>query len=216
MTIDIINPITDSRYRSFIDQHPQATIFHTPEWMQALTDSYRFKPVACAVFNNDSITGVVPLCETHGITGKKRMVSLPFSDFCDPLFSDNHSFDEAFNVLKNYAIERKWKYIELRGGEVYFSAETTPYAETLTHTIDLQPEENLLFSSLRSSTQRNIRKAERKKLEYSFEYSFGAVMKFYHLNCITRREHGLPPQPRGFFKNLYSNMIKKNKLFSHL
>ena len=209
MSIAIIDPLTDSRYRTFIEQHPQATIFHTPEWMQVLADSYRFKSVAYAVLNNDSITGIIPFCETKNITGKKRLVSLPFSDFCNPLFDDSNHFFEAFNAVKNHAQNQKWKYLELRGGDIYFTEEATPYTTIFTHTIDLHLEENTLFSSLRSSTQRNIRKAERAKLEYSFESSYSAVLQFYHLNCMTRREHGVPPQPLTFFKNLYKIVIEK-------
>ena len=31
-----IDPITDGRWREFINTHPAASIFHTPEWLEAL------------------------------------------------------------------------------------------------------------------------------------------------------------------------------------
>lgn len=40
--------------------------------------------------------------------------------------------------------------------------------------------------------------------------SLDSVREFYRLNCITRRYHGLPPQPYYFFKNLYDHIISEN------
>jgi len=34
-----------------------------------------------------------------------------------------------------------------------------------------------------------------------------AMDDFYHLNCITRRRHGLPPQPLIFFQKVFEHII---------
>ncbi len=39
--------------------------------------------------------------------------------------------------------------------------------------------------------------------------SLEAVQVFYRLNCITRKRHGLPPQPWHFFKSVYDHVISK-------
>ena len=33
------------------------------------------------------------------------------------------------------------------------------------------------------------------------------MQKFYRLNCITRKVHGLPPQPLSFFKKIHERVI---------
>jgi hypothetical protein len=35
------------------------------------------------------------------------------------------------------------------------------------------------------------------------------IKEFYRLNCLTRREHGLPPQPYRFFELLHEHLITK-------
>jgi hypothetical protein len=35
------------------------------------------------------------------------------------------------------------------------------------------------------------------------------MKEFYRLNVLTRREHGLPPQPFHFFRNVYDQIITK-------
>ena len=53
------------------------------------------------------------------ITGK-RAVSLPFSDYCQPLISEDISFNELFNEVLKLVKSKGLKYLELRGGTKYF------------------------------------------------------------------------------------------------
>jgi lipid II:glycine glycyltransferase (peptidoglycan interpeptide bridge formation enzyme) len=47
-------------------------------------------------------------------------------------------------------------------------------------------------------------------VETNIYTSVESVREFYRLNCLTRREHGLPPQPYYFFKKIYEHIISKN------
>ena len=40
-----------------------------------------------------------------------------------------------------------------------------------------------------------------------------SVKEFYKLQCITRKIHGLPPQPLYFFKKIYEHIISQKKGF---
>jgi len=41
------------------------------------------------------------------------------------------------------------------------------------------------------------------------DHSLELVEEFYRLNCLTRKEHGLPPQPIHFFRRIYDHIISK-------
>ena len=61
----------------------------------------------------------------------------------------------------------------------------------------------MIFSSFHNScVQRKIRRAEREGLQYEAGRSPSSIVKFYHLLLLTRRRHGLPPQPLAWFRNL--------------
>ena len=47
-------------------------------------------------------------------------------------------------------------------------------------------------------------------VEVKIDRSLESVKEFYRLNCMTRKEHGLPPQPFHFFKKIYDHVISKN------
>ena len=45
----------------------------------------------------------------------------------------------------------------------------------------------------------NIKKALKEGVEVQLHNSFESVKSFFKLNCMTRKRHGLPPQPFKFF-----------------
>jgi lipid II:glycine glycyltransferase (peptidoglycan interpeptide bridge formation enzyme) len=82
-------------------------------------------------------------------------------------------------------------------------------AEYLSHDLDLTGGEESLFSRYRPNVHRNIRKAEREGISVSEDGTPNGLMEFYRLNCLTRREHGLPPQPVRFFEHLRRHVLEK-------
>jgi hypothetical protein len=71
------------------------------------------------------------------------------------------------------------------------------------HQLDLQPGLPLIFDRFhKSSTQRKIQRAEREALRYESGRSPALLDAFLDLLILTRRRHGVPPQPRAWFENL--------------
>src|SRR5258707_6193479 len=44
--VSAIDPLQDSRWSGLIANHPRASVFHTPGWMEALRRTYGFRPEA--------------------------------------------------------------------------------------------------------------------------------------------------------------------------
>ncbi len=141
------------------------------------------------------------------ITGK-RGVSLPFTDRCEPLVSDRIQFETLITCLKEYGKKMGWKYLELRGGMPFLTG-VGPPVSYLGHTLDLTIGEDRLFSGLRDSTRRNIRKAEKEGVEIVISETMDAMVAFDELNRITRKQHRLPPQPFSFFSAVYEHVLSK-------
>jgi lipid II:glycine glycyltransferase (peptidoglycan interpeptide bridge formation enzyme) len=68
-----------------------------------------------------------------------------------------------------------------------------------------------MLKRFRSSTKRNIKKALREKVTVGKYNSPEAIAAFYRLNCMTRKNHGLPPQPISFFNRIFDFVISQNK-----
>jgi hypothetical protein len=138
-----------------------------------------------------------------------RLVSLPFSDHCDPLVDDVGTLDALSGHAERYRADARWKYVELRPetSELSLPAPFNRADTYALHCLDLRPGvENLWRGFHRDSIQRRIEKAQRERLEYEEGRSDELLRKLYHLLGLTRRRHRVPLQPLSWFKNLIAAM----------
>ena len=77
------------------------------------------------------------------------------------------------------------------------------------HVLNIANSESTLLSGLRESNRRNIRRAKREDVEVTICNSLESVAEFFRLNCLTRKMHGLPPQPYRFFQRYMSISFQK-------
>jgi len=64
------------------------------------------------------------------------------------------------------------------------------------------PLEDIFRSFHKNCIQRKIRRAEREGVSYREGSSDDMLQDFYRLLILTRRRHGVPPQPMAWFRNL--------------
>lgn len=101
---------------------------------------------------------------------------------------------------------RKWRSIELRGAPTWTRSEqvSTSYYG---HTIDLSKGGAEAINRCDSSVRRAIRKAESADLRVVESSDEAGIKAYFALHCLTRRRHGLPPQPYDFFAKLQKLLL---------
>jgi CelD/BcsL family acetyltransferase involved in cellulose biosynthesis len=206
MTTYKIDPLCDPRWADFVERHPQASVFYTAGWLEALRRTYDYEPVAYTTTPPGvELTNGIALCRVDsGITGR-RMVSLPFSDHCAPLVERDEELDGLAHALEHDCAREGWKYIEIRPRTACavppaWLAAVQPY---VLHSIDLRPTMDEIFRRLhKNSTQKKIERAQREELAHEEGRGKALLAKFYHLLLRTRRRQQLLPQPRDWFSNL--------------
>jgi hypothetical protein len=204
----IINPIEIASWDDQVRGLPGSSFFHGGAWAKVLARSYGYKPVYFTE-KEACLAAVIPLMEVSSFLTGKRAVSLPFTDYCEPLVPHVEVSKVLFEAIIEEGRKRQWKYIELRGG-TDFLGNGPASSWFYRHTLDLTPGDAKLFKGMRDSTRRNIKKAEKEELEVRFSTSPEALREFYRLNCLTRRQHGLPPQPWRFFAHLHEEILGKD------
>ena len=212
LTVSIVNPIEHPHWDDLLLPSEQATFFHTSAWARVLSESYGYKPLYFRIIEGGKLTGLVPVMEIDSFLTGKRSVSLPFTDFCPVLADSEFAFQSLLDTVRKHGRKSGWKSIEFRGGDEYFG--TAPaFATHFAHTLELDQDEAKVFAAFKSSTRRNIRRALAEGVEVKFLDSREAVADFYRLNCVTRRDHGLPPQPLCFFEKIFEHIIAAHKGF---
>jgi len=211
-----VDPLRDPRWRELVQAHAHGSVFHSPSWLEALRTTYGYDPVVistCAP--NEALTNGLVVCRVKSWLTGHRLVSVPFSDHCEPLVNNADDLDCLLSTLKHRVDDEEWRYVEIRpvscqpSGRTGFSQSSTYEL----HRLDLCKSKQVLFRAFhKDCVQRKIRRAEREKLQYEEGTSEDLLQKFYRLLVMTRRRQYLPPQPLNWFKGLIDVFGKNLKI----
>lgn len=209
MNVSRFDPVTDARWPDFLASHPQASVFHSPAWLRSLQSTYGYRPVGFTTSSGTSLSDGVVFCEVSSWLTGKRLVSLPFSDHCQPLMT-GQEMETLLQFLLQEKSARRYRYVEFRPlFDACFAARQDSFSCSESfqfHNIDLRPDATVLYRRLHESCiRRKIKRAERESLTYEQGNSQGLLEKFGRLMLLTRRRHKLPPQPAVWFENLVRN-----------
>jgi len=205
-TVCRLDPRADPRWAEFVERHSRATVFHSPAWLEALYRTYGYSSFAwtTSAEGKPLRTGIT-FCEVKSWLTGWRLVSLPFSDHCEPLIDGEEDLPTFSRALEDEVQTGGWRYIEIRSPAIL------PLVTALSHTtvryhfhqLDLEPTLATLFRRChRDSIQRKILRAEREGLRYEEGSSEELLDRFYRIFKMTRARHSVPPQPRRWFRNL--------------
>ncbi len=206
--MDIVNPLEYALWDDRLSSHPAGSFFHTTNWARVLKESYGYTPTYFTISTNGALQALIPAMEVNSSLTGRRGVSLPFSDYSEPFAVDTEQYRDLVEHILRYATKARWRYFEIRGGDCPWP-ENKRSNEFYGHRLNLERGEKELFSGLRTNMQRNVKKATKSGVKVSFLNSMDAVEEFYRLNCITRKEHGIPPQPRGFFRKVHEHILSR-------
>lgn len=200
-----IDPLRDPRWERFLHGNPRSSVFHTTGWLQALYDTYRYEPVAYTSSSPDEeLENGVVFCRVKSWLTGHRLVSLPFSDHCEPLVKNNDEFLALLQVARGELEKGTWRYIELRPLSAEYSGGIEKYPESyVIHFLDLRPSLEELYKKLHGdSIRRKIQKGEREHLTLEAGSSESLLAEFYQLHVTTRQRQHLPPHPLSWFHHV--------------
>jgi hypothetical protein len=214
-----LDPLSDPRWLDLVGRHPDSSIFHTPEWLFSLKQTYGYRPVAFSTSNARQLKNAIVFCEISSPFTGKRLVSLPFSDHCQPL-ADFGQTAEILSDLISKSRTMRWKYLEFRPlHKPSFPGTSRIFESKRFHfqTINLRPELSALLKNMHDSCiRRKIKRADKENLEYKSGATEYLLNNFRHLFLLTRRRHRLPPPPVSWIRNLadaFRDRLKIHMMF---
>jgi len=207
--VHIVNPLSDNRWDELVARHPKASAFHQRSWLEALALTYGYEPVA---FTTSSPTaklenGVV-FCRIKSWLTGNRLVSLPFSDHCEPICDSAEEMHALICGSQASFDYKHGEYLEVRPTSEDFGRSASGMgfcteARYFLHVMDLRPDVDDLFRGLKkNSVQGRINRAEKAGLVERCGSSNELLRHFYGLFVMTRSRHHLPPPPYAWFQNL--------------
>jgi GNAT acetyltransferase-like protein len=204
-----VNPLSDHRWDELVARHPKASAFHQRGWLEAIARTYGYEPVVFTTASpNAELENGLLFCHIESWLTGHRLVSLPFSDHCEPICDSAEEMNSLICAAQAALENQRWQYLEVRPtsadfGQVSAGVGFRRAGRYFLHVMDLRPDLEDLFRSFdKDSVQRRITRAERAGLVEKSGTSGELLKAFYHLFVTTRVRHHLPPPPYAWFQNL--------------
>jgi len=209
LKITSIDPLTDPLWQKVAERH-RSDVFHSPGWIRTLTTTYGFDIRSLVVLDSagDPRSGMV-YCRIEDMMDP-RIVSLPFSDFCDPLVETA----EDWNCLVDQLLAEKCSIT------LHCLHNELPVPDTRLnlvkqakwHSVNLQQELDAIWQNLHSSARRAIRKAEKTGIFVHIAQGKEDLRSFFEMHLKVRKyKYQLVAQPYAFFENIWDNFIEQDQ-----
>ncbi len=189
----VVDPRCDERWSDLADR--RGSLFHSRPWMEALGDTYGFTPEALVMGDSG-----MAYCELDDVVGH-RIVSLPFSDCCDPLIATVEEWAALVDPLV------------ARGVPVLLRCRTDRIAEAdprfrvvkraRWHVLDVDRSTDALWHAMNPSARRATRRARAAGVEIRRLEGDVGIAAFHELHVALRKtKYRMLAQPRSFFAAL--------------
>jgi hypothetical protein len=200
--------LADSGLSHFVGQHKDSTSSYLQSWFDLIAKLYGYSFIPLTAHNAEGqITGFLPLCYISSRLTGRRLVSLPFSDYCPLLAADESSANDLIDQAVALAKERKVKYLELRTGFHEVLAKRTDLVEEHLYVRWLMPlssDPDKVWSNLRKPVQHQVKKSRKLGVQVRIAQSREDMGHYYRLHLMTRcKKHGMPAQPQRYFYELW-------------
>jgi CelD/BcsL family acetyltransferase involved in cellulose biosynthesis len=210
-TLREVNPLDSPEWRSLL-KSPDASIFHSPEWMRVMKATYEGLLFHAVVIErlNHPIAGVA-WTETDDMLGHRK-TTLAGCDYCDVIASS----PEERRSLGNYVLHDglPWSLRSRARNKVHLDVQERIKGTYALQTIDLQPAETEMWTRLSSMSRRGVRKAQREGVKVRIATDHSELREWFLLHLRVRRnKHRLLAQPFAFFENMWDEFIARGNGF---
>ncbi len=199
---------SDSRWSTFVEQQTKDSFYYSQAWLDLITQLYGYSMIPLTTADTTGqITGFLPLCSMHSLLTGRRLVALPFSDYCPLLAKDDVSANGLISQAIRLAQEQGAKYLELRTGVNSELSKRSDFVEGNLYVRWLMPltaDPDAVWSELRKPVQHQIKKSQKLGVQIRIAQSREEMAHYYRLHLQTRsKKHGMPVQPQRFFFGLW-------------
>jgi CelD/BcsL family acetyltransferase involved in cellulose biosynthesis len=200
-----LDPVVDPRWNALVRAR-KSSVFQSPAWLGVLRDTYDLDIRADVLLDEagDPIAGIA-YAKLHDMMDP-RIISLPFSDFCDPIVETAEEWEALIHPLL-----AEGRRLSLRCLNAELPREDARFEEknrARWHAVALEREPDDIWASLHPSARRSIRKARASGVTVRPADTRDDLRAFFELHLKLRKyKYRLLAQPYRFFENIWDAFI---------
>jgi serine/alanine adding enzyme len=207
MTTVEVNPeVPVEEWRTYIQNHPEGTYYHLPQWQEVIKESLNHKPFYLFAKNGEGkMCGILPLFQIRSILTGKRLVSLPFSHTCGPIADSEDTIKVLVDRAKSLCDELSCSYMEIRTTQsLSLGLEVNDHF--FGHVLKLSEPKEMWQKTVDRRARQAVGKARKEGVVVKTHDSSEAFEVFHALNLQTKRRLGVPGHHREFFMAIHKHM----------
>ncbi len=207
MTIKCIDPRTDPRWAALLARVP-SDVFHSPAWLSVLADTYGWTPSAHVLFDESGEPRAgLPFFRITDLFGN-RTITLPFSDYCDPLVVDLDSWRRLTDELiaTDDPMTVRCLHCDVPLADPRFST----FNRAKWHGVDLTPDLETLWGAL--GNRSNVTRSQRNGVSVRRAADLSDLRAFFEMHlAIRKHKYGMLAQPFSFFENIWRHFAERGQ-----
>jgi CelD/BcsL family acetyltransferase involved in cellulose biosynthesis len=203
----ITDAAVDPRWERLTTTQP-SSVFHSRRWLRVLTDTYGFRVRAHVLGDADGPHAGMAFVDVRDFLDR-RIVSLPFSDFCDPLATSA----PLWRALVDDLLDQRCR-VNLRCLHNTVPLDDDRFAvvdRALWHAIDVQRDEDEIWRGIPGSARRALRKANSRDVTLRVAEDEADLRAFFDLHLRVRKhKYRLLAQPYALFANIWEQFLSSD------
>ena len=207
--IEVHAEFPDAHWTTFVQSHPDATLYHTTVWRDFITDVFGHTPRYLVARDGDRIAGVLPLFHIRVPLVGSKLISLPYDIGSGGALAESDAIEQHLaTAAMTLARELGVDYLELRHGS----------ARPALASLGLRTQEPVLISDMTleseaavakriaSDHRKAVRKASSRGVTVREAETLHDFMSFYDVYLRVFREFGTPPYAARYFSELWRRL----------
>lgn len=193
----------------YVSNHPMATVFHTVNFIQSLSEYFKFSCYYFHAFDEkEKLIGVLPLMLCKNLIHNRALISLPHCVY-GGVVSDNEASSQALiDSALDFSKDQKVDFLLLKSDQALQSLSASTYCHFKKKLSSIS-EEN--WKQIAKEKRADIRKAQAHGLTYMAHNNIEVFYK--HYACSLKRL-GTPILHRSYFEKLRVCLAENCKIFT--
>jgi len=210
---EVISDAENLDLDNYVLEHPGCSLYHLSAWRNSIVAAYQHRQLVLVARHGGVITGYLPLCLVETPLLGKKIVSLPFADYCGALADSaeisNTLLQRAAELLGDY--QAKSLQIRSRQFDLHLTNSVTPTQDQLEQLkirmcVPLADSAEALLKSYKPKLRSQIKKAEKNGLTVQWSDDFAALQAFYQIYCRNMHRLGSPVHSFRWFEALWHQL----------
>lgn len=211
----LVNPISNPVWRELVEKRA-ASLFHSPEWIGVVAETYGFTPCAVVLRDGDGPVAGLAWTDIDDLFGQRR-ISMPFCDYAGPITRDESDSEQLVRHVGQGLAESLVSSVTVRA----FPDELPPWfiesgdvSQSSWMGIDLRGSRGEVVDRISSSARKGVRKAQRKGVSTGLAGNKDDLRAWFELHLRVRKyKFGLFAQPFDFFERIWDTFMARDRGF---